>query len=143
MIKGINHLGIVVKDIDEVVDFLKETFGAEEIKRVPLPNLQQISAIVRIGDSCFELMQPTGPHGAAGKFLKAKGGGLHHVSFLCDDVAEESDALEAKGLKIIGKMFNQPSKLAFVHPKSAKGILIELAEKSSLDEKNEEGKSSR
>lgn len=131
MIKGINHLGIVVKSIDDVVDFLKESFGAEELKRVPFPNLQQISAIVRIGDGCLELMEPTGPDGTAGKFLESKGGGLHHISFLCDDVAEESEALEAKGLKIIGKMFNQPPKLAFIHPKSAKGILIELAEKAS------------
>lgn len=134
MIKGINHLGIVVKNIDEVVDFLKESFGAVEIKRVPLPKLQQISSIVRIGNDCFEIMEPTGPDGATGKFLESKGGGLHHVSLLCDDVEKETEALEAKGLKIIGKMFDQPSKIAFVHPKSAKGILLELAEKSSIDE---------
>lgn len=134
MIKGINHLGIVVKSIDEVLDFLKESFGAEELKRVPFPSMQQISSIVRIGDSCLELMEPTGPDGAAGKFLETKGGGLHHISLLCDDVVKVSEALEAKSLKIIGKMFDQPSKIAFIHPKSAKGILIELAEKPSLNE---------
>ena len=133
MIKGINHLGIVVKSIDEVADFLKETFDAKELRRVPLPKLEQISAIIQIGNTCFELMEPTGPNGTAGKFLVTKGGGLHHVSLLCDDVAEECETLEDKGLKIIGKMFDQPSKLAFIHPKSAKGILIELAEKSSIE----------
>ncbi len=133
MIKGINHLGIVVESIDEVVDFLKESFGAKELRRVPLPKLQQISAIIQVGKGCFELMEPTGPDGTAGKFLEKKGGGLHHISLLCDDVAEECNALEEKGLKIIGKMFDQPSKLAFIHPKSAKGILFELAEKSSIE----------
>jgi len=133
MIKGINHLGIVVKEIDEVVGFLRDTFGAEEINRVEFPQLQQVSAIVRIGDGCFELMEPTGPDGAAGKFLEKKGGGLHHVSLLCDDVEAECEKLEARGLQVIGKMFDTPHKIAFVHPKSAKGILFELAENSSLE----------
>jgi len=82
MIKGINHVGVVVRNIDEVVGFLGETFGAEEITRVEFPELRQISAIVRIGDGCFELMEPTAPDGAVGKFLETKGGGLHHVSLL-------------------------------------------------------------
>ena len=61
MIKGINHLGVVVKSIDEVVAFLKETFGTEEIKRIEFPELKQISAIVRIGDGCLELMNRRRP----------------------------------------------------------------------------------
>jgi methylmalonyl-CoA epimerase len=129
MIRGINHVGIVVKSTDEVVEFLRTTFGAKEIKRVEFPELKQISSIVRIGDGCFELMEPTGPDGAAGKFLETKGGGLHHISLLCDDVAATCEELEAKGLKVVGKMFERPRKIAFIHPKSAKGILIELAER--------------
>ena len=72
MIKGVNHLGVVVKSIDEVVAFLKETFGAEEVKRIEFPELKQISAIVRIGDGCLELMEPTAPDGAVGRYLDAK-----------------------------------------------------------------------
>jgi methylmalonyl-CoA/ethylmalonyl-CoA epimerase len=136
MIRGMNHVGIVVRSIDEVVSFLVETFGAQEIRRVEFPELKQISSIVQIGDGCFELMEPTAPDGAAGKFLEAKGGGLHHVSLLCDDVEALCEELEAKGLKVIGKMFDRPSKLAFLHPKSGKGILYELAEKSSMDASN-------
>jgi len=133
MIKGINHLGIVVRNIEEVVAFLRETFGAEEITRVKFSELKQISAIVRIGDGCLELMEPTAPDGAVGKFLDTKGGGLHHVSLLCDDVMAMSEKLEAQSLQVIGKMFEGPVKVAFIHPKSAKGILFELAERSSLD----------
>ena len=133
MVKGINHVGVVVRNLEDVVGFLRETFGAEEITRVEFPELKQVSAIVRIGDGCFELMEPTAPDGAVGKFLEAKGGGLHHVSLLCDDVAAACEKLEAQGLQVIGKMFEGPVKVAFVHPKSAKGILFELAERSSLD----------
>jgi methylmalonyl-CoA/ethylmalonyl-CoA epimerase len=133
MIKGINHLGIVVKSADEVFGFLKEAFGAELLHRVEFPELQQISAVVKIGDGCFELMEPTGPNGAVGKFLEAKGGGLHHISLLCDSVDEECDRLEKAGLKVVARMFESPKRVGFIHPKSAKGILFELAERSSLE----------
>ena len=133
MIKGINHLGIVVKNIDDVVAFLQESFGAEEVNRREFPELKQVSAIVKMGEDFFELMEPTAPDGTVGRFLEAKGGGLHHVSLLCDDVEAECDRLEAQGLQVIGKMFDTSPKVAFLHPKSAKGILYELAEKSSLD----------
>jgi methylmalonyl-CoA epimerase len=129
MIKGINHLGIVVESIDKVLSFLKETFGAEEVTRIEFPELKQISAIVRMGDSFLELMEPTASDGVVGRFLATRGTGLHHVSLLCEDVEALSEKLEAKGLQVIGKMFDGPTKVAFLHPKSTKGILFELAEK--------------
>ncbi|MBW1817560.1 MAG: hypothetical protein JRJ60_10410, partial [Deltaproteobacteria bacterium] len=55
MIKGINHVGVVVKSIDDVLGFLKEAFGAEEVKRMEFPQLKQISSIVKIGEGSFEL----------------------------------------------------------------------------------------
>jgi methylmalonyl-CoA/ethylmalonyl-CoA epimerase len=132
MVKGINHLGIVVESIDKTVDFLRDTFGAQEVSRMEFPKLEQVSAIVRMGDSFLELMEPTGPDGVAGKFLRARGSGLHHVSLLCDDVAALSQKLEARGLQVIGKMFDGPVKVAFLHPRATKGILFELAEKPAV-----------
>ena len=133
MIDGINHLGIVVDNIDETLSFLVEAFGAEEIYRIEVPQMKQISAVVRIGQGCFELMEPTDPSGPAGQFLKAKGGGLHHVSLLCEDVESLCEEFEAKGLEVIGKVLDGPLKVAFLHPKSAKGILYEFTDRSSLD----------
>jgi len=133
MIKGINHLGIVVKNIDEVVSFLGEAFGAEEINRIDVPQMKQISAIVGIGDGCFELMEPTATDGPAVRFLDSKGGGLHHVSILCDDLEAVCERLESQGLQVIGKMLDGPIRVAFLHPKSAKGILFELTDRSSLN----------
>ncbi|MBW1788207.1 MAG: VOC family protein [Deltaproteobacteria bacterium] len=130
MIKGINHVGVVVKSIDDMLGFLKEAFGAEEVKRMEFPQLKQISSIVKIGEGSFELMEATAPEGTVAKFLETKGGGLHHVSLLCDDIEAVCAELEQKGLTIIGKMFDKPPKVAFIHPKSAKGILFELAEKA-------------
>jgi methylmalonyl-CoA epimerase len=129
MIKGMNHVGIVVKNIDEMAAFFRETFGAEEVSRTEFPELKQISSTLQVGNSFFELMEPTSPGSVVGKFLEAKGGGLHHISLLCDDLEACCRELEAKGLSVIGKMFNGPVKVAFLHPKSAKGLLIELSQK--------------
>jgi len=129
MIKGINHVGIAVKNIDEMLGFLKEAYGAEEVSRTEFPQMKQVSSIVKIGDGYLELMEPTAPDGVVGKFIEAKGGGLHHISLLCDDLKRTCQTLEDQGVQIIGKIFEGPVKVAFVHPKSAKGLLWELAEK--------------
>ena len=129
MVKGISHIGIVVKSIDEVLSFLKDSFGAEEIRRTEYPEIKQISCIVKIGDGHFELIEPTDSEGVAGKFLETKGGGLHHISLLCEDAVEMCEGLEKKGVKIIGKMSEGPYRGGFTHPKSSKGILFELKER--------------
>ena len=128
MIKGIDHLGIAVENIDEVLDVLREAFGADELTRKEFPQLQQVSSIVSIQGSNLELMEPTGSDGPVGQFMKNSRGGLHHFSVLCDDLEGLVGDLEKKGFKIIGKMFEGPDRAAFIHPKSAKGLLIELTD---------------
>ncbi len=129
MIKGIDHVGIAVKSIDEMVSFLKNIFDAKEVSRTEYPGLQQVSAKVNLnGDTEFELMEATGPDGAVGKFMEKSGGGLHHISIRCDDIKTFSDDLEKKGVKVVGKMFDREPKVAFIHPKSAHGLLIEIKE---------------
>jgi methylmalonyl-CoA epimerase len=128
MIKGIDHLGIAVENIDEVLAVLQEAFGADELTRKDFPQLQQISSIVSIQGGNLELMEPTGPDGPVGQFMKNSRGGLHHFSVLCDDLEGLVSDLEKKGFKIIGKMFEGPDRVAFIHPKSAKGLLIELTD---------------
>ena len=128
MIKGINHLGIAVNNIDDTLAFLQAAFGAEEISRTEFPEMKQVSSIVALGDGKLELMEPTAPDGVVGRFLETKGGGLHHISLLCDDIKETCQELEGMGLQIIGKMLEGPVKVAFIHPKSAKGLLFEIAQ---------------
>jgi methylmalonyl-CoA/ethylmalonyl-CoA epimerase len=132
MIKGMDHVGIAVENIDDMVSFFKDTFGANETSRTDYPDLQQISAKVNInGATEFELMQPTGPDGAIGKFMKqSPKGGMHHISIRCDNIEKFVDELEKKGITVVGKSFDRPVKVAFIHPKSAKGLLIELKETS-------------
>jgi len=136
MIKGIDHIGIAVKSIDETLGFMKDAFGAEEVKRIDYPQLQQVSSSVKIKDTTFELMQPTGPDGAIAQFMNnSPTGGFHHISVLCDDLEKLVGELEGKGLKIIGKMYEGPDRVAFIHPKSGKGLLIELTDTGTYGKK--------
>lgn len=133
MIKRIDHIGIAVKSIDDTLAFLKDCFGAEELARNHYPELQQTSSTVNIQGTNFELMEPAGLDGAIGQFMKnSPNGGYHHISILCDDLEGFVDELEKKGLKIIGKMYDGPDRVAFIHPKSANGLLIELTDTGSV-----------
>ncbi|MEW5980235.1 MAG: VOC family protein [Acidobacteriota bacterium] len=133
MVKGINHVGIVVKNLNEAFSTLGEAFGCEEVYRMEVPQMQQISCIVRVGDNCFELIEPTSEEGPAGQFLKTRGGGIHHISLLCTDLNAVCTRLESMGLRIVSKILDGPFPIAFLHPKSANGVLYELTDRSSLE----------
>ena len=128
MIKGIDHIAVAVKNIDEVLNFLKDSFGAVEGKRTEYHELKQVSSVVNLQGTHLELMQPTAPDGPVGNFVKNSGGGYHHISVLCENLEKLVGELEAKGLKIIGKMYEGPDRVAFIHPKYANGLLIELTD---------------
>lgn len=130
MVQKIAHTGICVKSIDEYLTRMGLLIGAQEYERVILPERNQISAMVRIGlgNDFFELMEPTGP-GAVADFLEKRGEGIHHLSFRVDDVEASCRDFEAGGFRIIGKSTG----IAFVHPKTAFGVLYELIDDSYQD----------
>ena len=128
MIKGINHIGVVVKNIDETVEFFKEAFGAEEVERISFPEVGQVSCLLKIGRDYFELMEPLGTGGVVAKYLAEKGEGLHHISLLSDNLEEDCEHLEKQGVRIVGKASEGSLEVAFTHPKTTGGILYEVAE---------------
>ena len=135
MIKKINHVGVVVQKIDPLLSVLKAVFGAREVFRAEIPPQNQISCIVQLGDGYLELMEPTSPQGAAGKFLSQKGEGLHHISLVCEEMDEMMAKLEKEGIKVIRGDLGAGAKIAFVHPKSLSGLLLEITNLDSSKEK--------
>ena len=132
MIEGLAHVGVAVKDIDEGIQFFKDKFGAQlDTSNVPDGKMNfglHISAVVKVGDLAFELMQPTQEGvGPVGKFIAEKGEGLHHISLKVDKYASAKADFEAKDLKVMGEMGNV---MAFIHPKTCKGMLVEFTEVS-------------
>ncbi len=127
MIRGIKHIGICVRSIDEFLETLKP-FNAKVIERVAMPEIHQTSCVVEFGEdgSQYEIMEPIGEEGVPWDYLQKKGQGIHHISLLVDDVDEDCAMLESYGIKIIGK----GDGIAFTHPKTTGGVLYELTDPS-------------
>ena len=130
MIEGLAHIGVALKDIDEGIAFFKDKFGAvldtSKVHDGKMDFGLHISALVKVGDLTFELMQPTQEGvGPVGKFVAEKGEGLHHISLKVDKYQSTKEDFESKDLRVMGEMGGV---MAFVHPKTCKGILVEFTE---------------
>lgn len=130
MLKGIHHLGYAVEDLGEAARFYRENFAAE-VEDTEVVEAQGVAtAMVRVGDSRIELLQPTRQDSPVGKFLEKRGEGFHHTAFEVDDIEAELKDLASRVELIDEKPRNGAggTRTAFVHPKSAFGVLIELVE---------------
>ena len=128
-IKGAAHIGIAVENINEAVSVFANLFGGKLLYKKEIPEQKQISALVSIGQCSLELMEPTDENAVVAKYLKSKGQGVHHISLEVEGLPQLITDLEEKGAVIIGKSLEGPDKIAFLHPKSALGILFELTER--------------
>ncbi|MGQ9655368.1 MAG: VOC family protein [Thermodesulfobacteriota bacterium] len=128
-VKGIAHVGVAVESIDEAFALFRDYFGGELLYKREVPAQKQLSGMVSIGECNLELMEPADPEAVVAKYLRGKGQGVHHISLEVEGLAELVADLEKKGAVVIGKSLEGANKIAFVHPKSAAGILFELTEK--------------
>jgi len=131
MLKKINHIAIAVNDIEEAANFYQTVLGLK------LSELEVVAAqktkvgFLKIGESNIELVQPAEQDSPLVKFLETKGQGIHHICFEVDDVESEVKAFIEKGAILIDRKPRSgahDTKVAFVHPKSSSGVLIELCE---------------
>jgi methylmalonyl-CoA/ethylmalonyl-CoA epimerase len=133
MIKKINHIAMAVKDLDQAAKFYQNTLG------LPLSGIEVVAeqktkvGFLKIGESNIELVQPAEPGSPLDKFLETRGPGIHHICLEVDDIEAEIKSLLDKGAVMIDqkpRLGAHHSKVAFIHPKSSNGILIELVELS-------------
>lgn len=129
-LKKINHVAIVVADIEESLKFWRDALGIELSHIEDVPSQKAQVAFLPLGDSEVELVKPTTDDSGAAKFLAERGGGMHHLCFETDDVAAMLANLKAKGVRLINEepIVLPGRKMAFVHPKSTGGVLVELYE---------------
>jgi methylmalonyl-CoA/ethylmalonyl-CoA epimerase len=127
-IKKINHVAVVVADIDQALSFWRDALGLELQHIEDVPSQKAVVAFLPVGDSEVELVQPSTEDSGLGKLLAERGGGMHHLCFEVDDIAAKLDELKAKGVRLINETpLELPGrKMAFVHPKSTGGVLVEL-----------------
>jgi methylmalonyl-CoA/ethylmalonyl-CoA epimerase len=127
MIKKVSHIGIGVENLEEARTFFKENFSLPSSDQESFGKL--IFSFIPMEGTNLELLQSTQPDGQIAKFIEKRGQGVHHISFEVDDIRSELDRLKAKGIKLINEQpyLNAHQELvAFIHPKSTYGVLIEL-----------------
>jgi methylmalonyl-CoA/ethylmalonyl-CoA epimerase len=129
----IHHVAVVVPELEEAFGFWRDSLGLDLSHVEAVPSQKSEVGFFQIGESELEFVKPTSEDTGAGKFLKEKGAGIHHICFEVDDIAEMLSDLKAKGVRLINETPVQLEgrKIAFIHPKSANGVLVELYEITS------------
>jgi len=129
-IKKINHVAIVVKDIDEALKFWQDQLGLELDHVEDVPSQASKVAFLPVGEGEVELVQPTAADAGIAKYLETRGEGMHHLCIEVDDIAEHLNLLKEKQVRLINEepLVLPGRKMAFIHPKATNGVLIELYE---------------
>jgi methylmalonyl-CoA/ethylmalonyl-CoA epimerase len=131
MLNRIYHLGYAVRDIEAASRFYEENFGVVPGEPEVVEEQGIVAAMFSVGDSTIELVQPTRPDSPVGKFLAKRGEGVHHVAFEVEDLQETLAELRRNGVELIDEEPRRGAggtRIAFVHPKGAFGVLTELVE---------------
>ena len=131
MLDRIDHLGYAVRDIGAAGRYYEENFGVRLSEPEVVEEQGIVATMFRVGESQIELVEPTRPDTPVGKFLLKRGEGFHHVAFQVGDLEGALAALKANGVELIDespRIGAGGTRMAFVHPKGAFGVLTELVE---------------
>ena len=127
----INHVGIAVKDLDAALKVWHEALGLRLRERKAIPERGLEIAFLESGESLIELLAPLAPDSQVSSFLEKRGEGIHHICLEVDDIAAELSRLPAAGVRAItgkAEVGAEGYPVAFLHPKSTNGVLLELIE---------------
>ncbi len=131
MLEKIDHLGIAVRDLEQALLIFGEKLGIEVGGVEEVAEQKVKVAFLPLGESNLELLQSTDPEGAVARFIESRGEGIHHVAFRVKNLEESLARLRSKGVRLIDEKPRLGAggvKIAFLHPKSTGGVLVELCE---------------
>ena len=131
LLTEIDHVAIAVNDLEAAIAYYRDTFGAEVDHREVVESDGVEEALLKVADSYVQLLTPTRDDSPVAKYLERKGEGLHHIGYRVDDCAAALDAVKAQGGRVIDEAPRPGSRgttVAFIHPKTAFGTLIELVQ---------------
>lgn len=130
MIKKIDHIGIAVRNLDEALKLYTDVFGLK-VKEINVVEDQKIrTAVIPMGETSIELMEPIGSDGPVAKYLEKRGEGLHHLSLEVNNIEDALQTMVKNGIPLVDekpRIGVGGNKIAFLHPKGTK-VLIELVE---------------
>ncbi len=131
MLSAVDHVGVAVESIDAALAIYQDALGMPLVHRETVEDQGVEAALLDVGDSHVELLQPLGPDTAVGKFLAKRGPGLHHVAYRVGSVEDTLEALQAAGVRLIDEHPRtgiRGSQVAFLHPASTGGVLTEIVQ---------------
>ena len=134
MLKKIEHLGIAVSSIDETLKTFETLLGTSCYKTEEVVSEGVRTAFLLIGESKIELLEATNPDSPIARFLEKKGRGIHHIAFEVEDIDTELVRLTSEGFQLIHQTPKDGAdnkRIAFLHPSSTEGVLIELCQEKS------------
>ena len=135
MFNRVDHIGVAVEDIDASLQLYERDYGMTLVHRETVAEQGVEAALLDVGENHIELLAATGPDTPVGKFIAKKGPGMHHVAYQVDDIEATLAALKEAGLKLIDetpRIGIRNSRVAFLHPKTAGGLLTEIVEPAEM-----------
>ena len=135
MFTSVDHIGFAVRDIEEAVAFYSRAFDVTEWERMAMPERHMLVAAARVGGMLLELIAPASADAAFAKFMNERGPGMHHVAYQVDDIVAALADVKARGVQLIDESPRpglHNTLVAFLHPKSTLGVLIELVERPKV-----------
>jgi methylmalonyl-CoA/ethylmalonyl-CoA epimerase len=130
-VKKINHIGIAVESIQDTINFYQNVLGIPVEGEEVVADQKVKVAFLTVGESRIELLEPTADDSPVKKFLDTKGPGVHHLAFDVSDIEEELARLKSANVRLIDEKPRggaHGTRIAFIHPKEAKGVLVEFTE---------------
>ncbi len=132
MVSKLDHIGIAVDNLEESVKFYEETLGLK-LQGIETVEDQKVKvAFLPVGDTEIELLEATSPDSPIAKFIEKKGQGVQHLAFRVENIEKALEEAKEKGIKLIDEKPRYGAggaKIAFLHPKSTNGVLVELCER--------------
>jgi methylmalonyl-CoA/ethylmalonyl-CoA epimerase len=131
MLTKINHIGIAVKSLDDTIPFYRDNLGMAFAGIEEVAEQKVRVAMLQVGESKIELLEPTADDSPVAKFLEKNGPGVHHIAYEVADIEAAIDKLQADGARMIDekpRLGAHGARIAFVHPKSSNGVLTELCQ---------------
>ena len=131
--RHLNHVCIAVNDIENTLAFYRQVFGTGEAEIEEIEDQAVRAALVRVGGSQLEFIQPTDPQGGVARFIERRGEGVHHIAFEVEDLQASLDALAESGVRLIDTAPREglSGMIGFIHPRSTRGVLIELVDQDT------------
>ncbi|WP_326908160.1 methylmalonyl-CoA epimerase [Sedimentibacter sp. MB31-C6] len=132
MVKKVDHIGIAVKNLDETLKFYEEILGLKAAGKEVVDEQKVTVAFLPIGDTEVELLESTTEDGAIAKFIAKNGEGVQHIAYKVDNIEEAIAEMKKKGIRMIDEKPRYGAggaKIAFCHPKSTYGVLLELCQR--------------